>query len=174
MGVFVDHYIILGFPSGVEGPKVSIEEIKKAYRIKALELHPDKRGDHPNAVTDFQQLQASYEILKDENTRKVFDDDLMIRVKQQQLLQQQQQRKMQEEQYHFELKIKRRRMVPDPVKNNYFSKRISGLLARRMADYEESNRRMMAEVEQRKPRKIMSDFEERKRRKIKMMSEIVW
>lgn len=165
MGVFVDHYIILGFPSGVEGPKVSNVEIKKAYRIKALELHPDKRCDHPNAVADFQQLQASYEILKDENTRKVFDDDLMLRVKQQQ-------RKMQEEQYDFELKIKRRRMVPDPVKNKYFSKRISSLLARRMADYEESNRRMMAERKERKHREIMSGFRERKRRK--MMSEIVW
>nr|GEY86271.1 DnaJ homolog subfamily C member 17-like [Tanacetum cinerariifolium] len=59
MGAFVDHYIILGLSSGEEGSKVSKEEIRKAYLKKACKLHPDKRSDHPNDVTDFQQLQAS-------------------------------------------------------------------------------------------------------------------
>ncbi|PWA76303.1 hypothetical protein CTI12_AA235850 [Artemisia annua] len=95
MGVFTDHYIILGLPSGKKGTKVSMDEIKQAYRIKALELHPDKRGDDPNAVAEFQQLQASYEILKDEETRKAFDDDLIRRLKHQELEKERKQRRIQ-------------------------------------------------------------------------------
>nr|GFA09354.1 DnaJ homolog subfamily C member 17 [Tanacetum cinerariifolium] len=68
---------------GEEGTKLSNEDIKKAYRSKALELHPDKRIDDPNAVVDFQQLQASYDILKDEKTRKEFDNAVMIQVNEQ-------------------------------------------------------------------------------------------
>ncbi|PWA84417.1 dnaJ domain-containing protein [Artemisia annua] len=83
MAVFIDHYSILGLPSGEEGTNLSNEDIKKAYRSKALQLHPDKRCDHPNAVLDFQQLQASYEILKDENTRKEFDNVVVIRLNKQ-------------------------------------------------------------------------------------------
>ncbi|GJS01124.1 mitochondrial intermediate peptidase [Tanacetum coccineum] len=95
MGVFTDHYIILGLPSGKQGTKVSMDEIKQAYRMKALELHPDKRGDDPNAVVDFQQLQASYEILKDEKTRKAFDVDLIRRLKHQELEKERKQRRIQ-------------------------------------------------------------------------------
>ncbi|GFZ00498.1 DNAJ heat shock N-terminal domain-containing protein [Actinidia rufa] len=75
----VDHYIILGLPSGAEGSQISEKEITKAYRKKALELHPDKRPDDRNAHSDILQLNASYEILKDEKARKLFDDLLRIR-----------------------------------------------------------------------------------------------
>ncbi|PWA84418.1 DnaJ heat shock amino-terminal domain protein [Artemisia annua] len=78
MAIFIDHYIVLGLPSGEEGTNLANEDIKKAYRSKALELHPDKKRDDPNAVADFQQLQASYDILKDEKTRKEFDNAVMI------------------------------------------------------------------------------------------------
>ncbi|KAF5813532.1 putative DnaJ domain, Chaperone J-domain superfamily [Helianthus annuus] len=83
MEVFVDHYIVLGLPSGEEGIKTSEKEITKAYRSKALKLHPDKSHDNPDAVNDFQRLQSSYEILKDENSRRDFDADLLIRIRQQ-------------------------------------------------------------------------------------------
>ncbi|XP_057495762.1 uncharacterized protein LOC130780773 [Actinidia eriantha] len=79
MDVQVDHYIILGLPSGAEGAHISEKEITKAYRKKALELHPDKRPDDRNAHYDILQLNASYEILKDEKVRKLFDDLLRIR-----------------------------------------------------------------------------------------------
>ncbi|XP_031094337.1 dnaJ homolog subfamily C member 17-like [Ipomoea triloba] len=69
-----DHYAVLGLPPGEVGAKLSDKEIAKAYRIKALELHPDKRPNDPNAQTCFQKLKASYEILKDEKARKQFDD----------------------------------------------------------------------------------------------------
>ncbi|KAI3750017.1 hypothetical protein L2E82_20641 [Cichorium intybus] len=99
MDVDIDHYIFLGLPSGEEGSKLSEKEITKAYRLKALELHPDKRPDDPNALSNFQKLQTSYQILKDEKARKLFDD--LLRVKQQKLHRQSQQ------------DSKRRRMMSD-------------------------------------------------------------
>lgn len=85
--VFIDHYLILGLPSGEEGIKFSDKEITKAYRLKALELHPDKRPNDPNAVTNFQNLQASYETLKNAITRKAFHEELIRRLKQQKFIQ---------------------------------------------------------------------------------------
>ncbi|KAI3959448.1 hypothetical protein MKW98_019038 [Papaver atlanticum] len=72
----IDHYAVLGLPSGEEGAKLTQADIKKAYRTKALELHPDKCPDDPNANTNFQKLQSSYDILRDEID---FDDLLRSR-----------------------------------------------------------------------------------------------
>lgn len=99
MDVDVDHYSVLGLPSGEEGAQLSEKEISKAYRAKALELHPDKRPDDPDAHANFQKLKSSYEILKDEKARKLFDD--LLRVKREQVLRRSQQ------------DSKRRRMVSD-------------------------------------------------------------
>lgn len=77
----LDHYSILGLPAGEEGAKVSDTEIKKAYKKKALELHPDKRHADKQAHADIQQLYASYAILKDEKARKLFDDLLRVKKK---------------------------------------------------------------------------------------------
>ncbi|CAI0407958.1 unnamed protein product [Linum tenue] len=82
MNVEIDHYKVLGLPSGEEGSKLTEKEISKAYKFKALELHPDKRPDDPNAQENFQKLKSSYEILKDEKARKLFDD--LLRVKREQ------------------------------------------------------------------------------------------
>ncbi|KAL0762240.1 hypothetical protein Bca101_078391 [Brassica carinata] len=78
MEEFVDHYIVLGLPSGEEAQNLSEKEISKAYRLKALYLHPDKRRDDPDAHEKFQRLKTSYEVLKDEKARKLFDDLLRI------------------------------------------------------------------------------------------------
>ncbi|CAK9316011.1 unnamed protein product [Citrullus colocynthis] len=78
----VDHYAVLGLPSGEQGAKLTEKEISKAYRAKALELHPDKRPDDPNAHANFQMLKSSYEILKDEKARKLFDDLLRVKLEQ--------------------------------------------------------------------------------------------
>ncbi|XP_031094359.1 dnaJ homolog subfamily C member 17-like [Ipomoea triloba] len=74
-----DHYVVLGLPSGEEGARLSDKEIAKAYRVKALELHPDKRPNDPNANIFFQKLKASYEILRDRKTRKEYDYRLRAR-----------------------------------------------------------------------------------------------
>lgn len=79
MDVEVDHYVVLGLPSGEEGAQLSDQEINKAYRSKARELHPDKRPDDPNAHANFLKLQNSYQVLKDEKARKLFDDLLRIK-----------------------------------------------------------------------------------------------
>ncbi|KAL1201136.1 Chaperone protein dnaJ 39 [Cardamine amara subsp. amara] len=81
---FVDHYIVLGLPSGEEALNLSEKEISKAYKLKALDLHPDKRPDDPDAHDKFQRLKTSYEVLKDERARKLFDD--LLRVQREKLL----------------------------------------------------------------------------------------
>ncbi|XP_017260420.1 dnaJ homolog subfamily C member 1 [Kryptolebias marmoratus] len=53
----------------------SAAEIKKAYRRLSLTLHPDKNKDE-NAETQFRQLVAIYEVLKDEDRRRRYDDIL--------------------------------------------------------------------------------------------------
>lgn len=54
----------------------SAAEIKKAYRRLSLLLHPDKNKDE-NAETQFRQLVAIYEVLKDEERRRKYDDILV-------------------------------------------------------------------------------------------------
>ncbi|XP_035490374.1 dnaJ homolog subfamily C member 1 [Scophthalmus maximus] len=54
----------------------SAAEIKKAYRRMSLTLHPDKNKDE-DAETQFRQLVAIYEVLKDEERRRKYDDILV-------------------------------------------------------------------------------------------------
>lgn len=50
------------------------DEIKKGYRRKALELHPDKNiNDAENATRRFAEVQAAYEILSDPQERAWYD-----------------------------------------------------------------------------------------------------
>uniref|UniRef100_A0A8C8BKR7 DnaJ homolog subfamily C member 1 n=1 Tax=Otus sunia TaxID=257818 RepID=A0A8C8BKR7_9STRI len=54
----------------------SSADIRKAYRKLSLILHPDKNKDE-NAETQFRQLVAIYEVLKDEQRRQRYDDILI-------------------------------------------------------------------------------------------------
>ncbi|XP_068227314.1 dnaJ homolog subfamily C member 10-like [Palaemon carinicauda] len=48
-------------------------EIRKAFKKKALELHPDKNTDDPEAHNKFVRMNRAYEVLKDEELRKKYD-----------------------------------------------------------------------------------------------------
>jgi len=48
-------------------------EIKQAYRKLALQWHPDKNSDNPEAHSRFQLISEAYSILSDEQKRKRYD-----------------------------------------------------------------------------------------------------
>ncbi|KAK5640012.1 hypothetical protein RI129_010823 [Pyrocoelia pectoralis] len=54
-------------------PSSTINDIKKAYRKRALQCHPDKNPDNPNAAKLFHQLTKILEVLTDESARRVYD-----------------------------------------------------------------------------------------------------
>ena len=63
-----DFYKILGVPKSS-----NINQIKKAYRKLAKELHPDKNKGDATADEKFKDLGAAYEVLSDEEKRKKYD-----------------------------------------------------------------------------------------------------
>ena len=63
-----DPYQVLGVARGA-----SDAELKKAFRKRAKELHPDRNRDDPKAQDKFAELNTAYEILGDETKRKQFD-----------------------------------------------------------------------------------------------------
>ncbi|MDR0680389.1 MAG: molecular chaperone DnaJ [Dysgonamonadaceae bacterium] len=51
----------------------SAEEIKKAYRKKAIQYHPDKNPGNKTAEEKFKEAAEAYEVLSDENKRSRYD-----------------------------------------------------------------------------------------------------
>ena len=63
-----DYYEILGVSKNA-----TAAEIKKAYRKKALEYHPDKNPGDKEAEEKFKEAAQAYEILGDEQKRAQYD-----------------------------------------------------------------------------------------------------
>jgi len=62
-----DYYKILGIEK-----KATEREIKKAFRKLAVKYHPDK-NKAPDAEKIFREIAEAYEVLSDENKRKIYD-----------------------------------------------------------------------------------------------------
>lgn len=61
---------------GVE-PKASKTQIKKAYRVLANKLHPDKNGGDISLSEKFKAVGTAYETLSDDAKRKAYDNSLL-------------------------------------------------------------------------------------------------
>lgn len=63
-----DYYDVLGV-----GKTASADEIKKAYRQKAMEFHPDKNPGDKAAEEKFKEAASAYDVLSDDQKRARYD-----------------------------------------------------------------------------------------------------
>ena len=63
-----DYYEVLGVAKNA-----TAEEIKKAYRKKAIQYHPDKNPGNKEAEEKFKEAAEAYEVLSDADKRARYD-----------------------------------------------------------------------------------------------------
>ncbi|MCH9057070.1 MAG: molecular chaperone DnaJ [Planctomycetes bacterium] len=63
-----DYYETLGVERAADA-----DEVKRAYRRLAMKYHPDRNPDDPEAEAKFKELAEAYEVLSDDNRRKMYD-----------------------------------------------------------------------------------------------------
>ncbi len=63
-----DYYEVLGVEKNADP-----EELKKAYRKRAMKFHPDRNPDDKTAEQNFKEANEAYDVLKDEQKRAAYD-----------------------------------------------------------------------------------------------------
>jgi len=63
-----DYYKTLGIDKNANA-----DEIKKAYRKMAMKYHPDQNKDNKEAEAKFKEVNAAYDVLKDDDKRAAYD-----------------------------------------------------------------------------------------------------
>ena len=61
-----DYYEVLGVSKSA-----TAEEIKKAYRKKAIQYHPDKNPDNKEAEEKFKEAAEAYEVLSNPQKKQL-------------------------------------------------------------------------------------------------------
>src|SRR5665213_2254560 len=63
-----DFYETLGV-----GKSASADDLKKAYRQKAMQYHPDRNAGDKTAEQKFKDISEAYDVLKDDQKRAAYD-----------------------------------------------------------------------------------------------------
>ncbi len=63
-----DYYEVLGIQRNA-----GVDEIKKAYRQLAMNYHPDRNQDNPEAEEKFKEASEAYSVLGNDEKRKIYD-----------------------------------------------------------------------------------------------------
>lgn len=67
--IFKDYYKILGLDTN----KISLDEVKLAYREQAKKYHPDVNIGNKNAEERFKDINEAYKVLSDSSSKKKYD-----------------------------------------------------------------------------------------------------
>ncbi len=63
-----DYYSVLGVDRSADE-----DSIKKAYKKLAIQFHPDRNPDNPEAEDKFKEASEAYQVLSDSNKRSIYD-----------------------------------------------------------------------------------------------------